>query len=168
MEEPGLFFRAYRQFSDRYTNTFLKFFGWQSMVVLKEADSFLRKGSWEAVERVEHSQAIQALKRSSILLANLSNENLNHCIPAKLYEYIAARRPILLIGPETGEAANIIHQTKTGRVVGFDSQEIYKVLEEYYYLWRHGFKRWNPDDDEISKFDGREQARQLAQVLKYK
>ena len=55
--------------------------------------------------------------KSHILLLTRSDEKGNEVIiPAKLFEYLAIRRPILALIPE-GEASKIIYQTKSGVVI---------------------------------------------------
>lgn len=165
MPNTGVFFRAYRQLSDKYENTFLRLLGWQSREIRNVAQNILRNGTWEIVARIEHKSAVQIMRESSILLGNLPNERCIHWIPGKLYEYLAAKRPILFIGPSEGNAAEIIRQTKSGKVVNYNDLTIYEALEYFYNNWQKGFQEWHPDFPAISQFDRRLQAANLAQIF---
>ena len=164
MTEPGLFFRAYRRFCDEQVDTTLRLVGWHSRSVQKAAEAILKNGSWEWIDRVDHREALRAMKKSTVLLANLANEKCSQ-VPGKLYEYLASWKPILLIGPKDGMAADIIRRTRTGKVAGYDEEEIYSALEELYQQWRSGQPTWDPDAAEISRFDRRVQAAQLARLF---
>jgi hypothetical protein len=49
-------------------------------------------------------------------------------LTGKLYEYLASRRPILAIGPEDGDAAQLLAETKAGQIVGFENKEKMKAI----------------------------------------
>jgi len=66
------------------------------------------------VPQVPRRQALRELLRSHVLLLLAGNQKMS--ISAKLYEYLAADRPILAISRE-GAAASIIQQLRAGSVV---------------------------------------------------
>lgn len=165
MADSGVFFRAYRRFSDQHNNTILRLVGWHSRAVHRSALSILKIGSWEHVERVGHLRAIREMRNSSALLANLPGESCDHWVPGKLYEYFAAGRPILLVGPVKGMAADLIRGTRTGKVAGFDEEEILQALETLYSHWNCGPSAWNPDLTAIAQFDRRAQTKRLAHLF---
>ncbi len=71
-----------------------------------------------------HREAIEKAASSAILLLALNNApNALGIAPGKLYEYLGLRRPILCIGPEDGDAADIIKRTGAGHVAGFENRE---------------------------------------------
>ena len=60
-------------------------------------------------------------------------------LPGKFFEYVASRKPILAIGPVDGDAANILHQSKTGAIKEHTDHEGIKTeLFGYYELWKSG------------------------------
>lgn len=165
MPDARVFFRAYRRLSERHPDTLLRLIGWHSRTVRKAAQSVLLKGSWETSPRVGHDSAISVMCNSSALLVNLPSEESDHWIPGKIYEYLAAKRPILFVGPLKGDAADIIRATVSGRVVGFNEEHIYEALKTLYDLWRSNFKGWRPNPTEIERYDRRVQAKQLAEIF---
>ena len=71
-----------------------------------------------------HGQAIRMAANSAILLLPLNNTpTVMGISPGKLYEYLAMQRPILCIGPASGDAAAIISQTQSGQTVDFEDQQ---------------------------------------------
>uniref|UniRef100_UPI0035637511 glycosyltransferase family 4 protein n=1 Tax=Mariniphaga sediminis TaxID=1628158 RepID=UPI0035637511 len=86
-------------------------------------ESFNLAGLASHVERigyVNHKKAIEFMYTSNILLLVIPNiENNLGILTGKLYEYLAVKRPILLIGPEQGDAAKIIHETNSGLVCDY-------------------------------------------------
>ena len=57
-------------------------------------------------------------------------------VPRKLYEYMAARRPVLCIAEPEGATARMVREYDLGWVVQNDYHEIIKVLKEIYGKWR--------------------------------
>ena len=118
MKEPGLFFRTYRRFCEDHVDTTLRLVGRHSRAVQRAAREILKNESWEQVDQVSHEEAVSKMQGSSVLLTNLASDECDHWVPGKLYEYLASRKPILLIGPKDGMAADIIRCTRTGKVAG--------------------------------------------------
>ena len=66
---------------------------------------------------VNHSRAIEMQKKASVLLLiEIDSEETKGIIPGKLFEYLAAKRSILAIGPEDWDAEKIISETGAGSV----------------------------------------------------
>jgi glycosyltransferase involved in cell wall biosynthesis len=73
-----------------------------------------------------------------LLLIN-DTPNAKVILPGKFFEYMAARRPILCIGPRDGDAAEVILETNAGYVSEKDDKEsIRKAINELYSRFRTG------------------------------
>jgi len=71
--------------------------------------------SIEHVEYVEHSQVFKYLNSSDALfLAIPEAKNNEGILTGKLFEYLAANKPIVCIGPPHGDAAAILHSCAIG------------------------------------------------------
>lgn len=86
----------------------------------------------------------------------------------KLYEYLAARRPILAAVPPNGSAAQLIREAGAGIVVAPDDAEgIRRGFQELVDEWRSG----NLDDltlppELVERISRRSRVRELAQLIK--
>jgi len=86
-----------------------------------------------------HRKALAHAAESAILLLPLNNTpNVMGITTGKLFEYMGLRRPVLCIGPPEGDAAKIIHETRSGVTVDFhDAERCREILLE----WAARFKK---------------------------
>lgn len=89
---------------------------------------------------IPHQEAIQLQKESQVLLLCIPNvKGSEGIITGKLFEYITADRPILMMGPKKGDAAKIIEETKTGFVCDFeDYSNLKSVILNLYSAYKSG------------------------------
>jgi glycosyltransferase involved in cell wall biosynthesis len=65
----------------------------------------------ERTGRVTHREAMQHMQRARVLLLLVNDTpNLMGILPGKLFEYVGTGRPILAVGPETGDVARVLDQ----------------------------------------------------------
>lgn len=73
---------------------------------------------------VSHRKAIQLQREANVLLLiEINSHTTKAIIPGKLYEYLAARRPILAIGPEGSDIEAIIDNTDSGSYHNYKEEE---------------------------------------------
>ncbi len=112
----------------------LKFTGKTDAAVF---ESLKQNGILENSEKTDymaHSEVVKLLIKSPILLLPLNDTpNVLGIVPGKLFEYLAAKRPIFAIGNENGDSAKIIKDANAGAMVGFKDEENTKkrILELY-------------------------------------
>ncbi len=88
---------------------------------------------------VSHRDAVHEMRRADALLLNVPDgPNAKTVLPAKVFEYLAARRPIVLVGPVGGACEPLLRRHRAGWCVGFDSLRIANVLETVFCKWRRG------------------------------
>ncbi|MEE4178043.1 MAG: glycosyltransferase family 4 protein [Bacteroides sp.] len=119
----------------------------------------------EKVDYLPHDQALAQASQSALLLLPLNDTpNVMGITPGKLYEYLALKRPILVIGPEEGDTARIIEETQSGKVTGFSDQEKVKVLLKGF---AEDFKQENLDSGNTGteKFSRKTLTKTLASIL---
>jgi len=87
---------------------------------------------------VTHEEAVKYQNGAQMLLLVINKTKNNKAIvTGKIFEYIAAGRPIICIGPKDGDAAEIIDKTSTGRVFDYDEiKELASHLKENYELYK--------------------------------
>ncbi len=72
---------------------------------------------------VSHSEALQNMSGAGVLLLLIPQTTDNKGIlTGKLFEYLRSGAPILGIGPADGDAAQILHETGTGRMFNPDDE----------------------------------------------
>jgi glycosyltransferase involved in cell wall biosynthesis len=86
-----------------------------------------------------HEEALQLQVNASVLILVLNDvPNAKGHIPGKLFEYLAAGRPIICVGPADGDAARILSETKSGKAFDFDDKAgMKKHLQHLYYNYVH-------------------------------
>lgn len=95
------------------------------------------KNNLELVEYMPHAEIVKQVPMSTVLLLPLNDTpNVAGVIPGKLFEYLAANRPILCIGDVNGDAANIIAECKAGFTCDFKNAAemknvLLKLFEQY-------------------------------------
>ncbi len=101
-------------------------------------ESIKKAGLTDNLERisfVEHKKCIQYMMKSQILLMPLNDTpNAMGIIPGKVFEYMAAKRPIFVIGPLEGDSAKLIRATNTGHVCHFKDKNGMKAKIYDYFL----------------------------------
>ncbi len=105
-------------------------------------DVFVRESlrEYQLLEKVQiqsylpHNEVVKEQMRAQVLLLLINRTPNAHLIlTGKLFEYMGAGRPILGIGPQDGDAAQILGKTGAGVMVGFDDEEhLKKTIQDYY------------------------------------
>ena len=87
-------------------------------------------------------------------------------ITGKLFEYFASGRPILALGPQEGDVASLLDETKTGHILAWgDVAGTSEFILELYEPWERGDPFGNASSSNITRFTRREQTRQLTDVF---
>ncbi len=145
----------------------LRFVGRFGSEVYEMFDKASFKDSIEIVNYVPHDKSIEYLMQSDamLLVVDESKES-EEIVPGKVYEYIGVQRPIITIAPENGAVAKLIKETKTGQVA--HQTEIGKIAEivfDYYKQWENDDWSYSPVIEEIQKYERKESAHRLAEIL---
>lgn len=107
------------------------------------------------IPHVSHSEVQLYQQRSRILMLFVNRSpNGKGVLTGKMFEYLAAKRPIMSIGPVDGDLAKIFSVPGLDNVIDFDDKEAMKsFVEEYYDLYKSG-------NDKVSSFDPTEYSRE--------
>jgi glycosyltransferase involved in cell wall biosynthesis len=110
---------------------------------------------------VGHATCLEMLAASHVLVAIQPGSSLQ--VPAKLYEYVGLRRPILALA-DGGAVARVIREARCGVVVSpRDVDAIAAALVDLY-LRRSTLHRSGLDDSVASRFDARLQSGLLERI----
>lgn len=117
---------------------------------------------------IPHNQVGQTQKNSTLLLLLLLPDTeirAKGLLTGKMFEYLASGRPILCIGPEDGDAANILSHTKAGVTVGFENKGKMKtVIKDLYQQYLVNGLPSN-ESQEIEKYSRKALAEEYAALL---
>ena len=104
----------------------IKLIGAVSQEVLDTIAVFSLNSYLNNLGYVSHAEAIAHQRKSQVLLLiEIDSEETKSIIPGKLFEYMVSNRPIIAIGPNGSDFAEIITNTNTG--VFFDYSEKVKL-----------------------------------------
>lgn len=115
---------------------------------------------------ISHNQVLDIQKKSQVLLVlEIDSIETRAIIPGKIFEYLAARRPILALGPKESDIEFIINQTGTGVFCDYNKEaEIKETLLSWYQKYK-GDKLVLVATD-INQYSRKNLTKKLAVVLK--
>ncbi|CAN5575223.1 glycosyltransferase family 4 protein [soil metagenome] len=169
--EPEAFILALKKVKEQNPNVKLKlrFVGILAETIKKFILSSGLESILEETGYVSHHDSVKYLFNSSVLLLiNPVVKNEDMVIPGKIYEYLAAKKPIINITKRTSDIARIIKEARAGetfeRNMGNDLTEHLNLL----------IKRWNEnkdldlpkDNNYYRQFSRKEETKILAKVIK--
>ena len=112
----------------------LKLIGAISQEVLDAISEFKLQDYVLNLGYVSHQEALEHQRKSQVLLLiEINSEETKSIIPGKLFEYMVSERPIIAIGPEDSDFAEIITSTNTGVFFMYDEKKRLKALLLDYY-----------------------------------
>ena len=125
------------------------------------------KDSLELIPTVPHEKAVEYLFNSTALFLVIPQfKNEKGLIPAKLFEYLASRKPIICLGPEDCEAAEIISKCGAGKTFNRDMQtQLSEYIKELVLKWKSD-KNIDIENKLLEKYTRSYQAGQLAAIIK--
>lgn len=146
-------------------NLKINFVGRIDYSVLDELEENQLSSFVTKTEYTPHSRTTKIMQASQLLLLSLNNTpNTRGVISGKLFEYMAAKRPILAIGKENGDAAKIITETGVGTVCDFGNKEKIKLeIKRMYELYKTG--SLNSNGTGIEKYSRKNKTAELAVLL---
>jgi len=133
--------------------------------VLEEINLLNFSNNLLKVSYLSHKEAIIRQQSSQVLLL-LINQSVNAkgFVTGKFFEYLAAKRPILAIGPTDGDVAAILSETSAGKIVGFnDYQATKKTVIDLYLQYKSG--KLNVDTKSIDRYSRKSLTGELSKIL---
>ncbi len=112
-----------------------------------------------------HPEAVAEQRNASVLLISLRREpEYASALPGKLFEYLAARRPVLGIGQPGSVMAEVVRGAGAGEVFDWEDEAgIRAFIDAAWDHFRKGEILENKED--ISRFDRKDLARQYVELL---
>ena len=134
--------------------------------VEKDIRKYNLEGVVSLYPKVPREIALDKQRESQILLLlNWTDPKEPGIYTGKLFEYLAAKRPILAVGGPRGVVTELLEETGAG-VHPLNYEELKKVLLGFYNEYKtYGYVPYKGNEEKISKYSHREMARRFADVL---
>ena len=120
----------------------------------------------EFLDYAPHHEAIRTMREAdALLLIAPFGPNCETVIAAKVFEYLAARRPIVLVGPRGGECERIVRSCRAGVTAPFEATSIAATLARVFDAWKVGRPLAGCDPSRLGIFSRVELTRSLASIF---
>jgi len=112
-----------------------------------------------------HEEALKKQEKAQILLLIEKNQKeTKGIIPAKLFEYMSAKRPILAIGPKDWDVCRLLKETKAGVCFTYEDEEKIKIyIKKQINLFLKG--KLQVETQGIDAFSRKKLTQQLAKII---
>jgi glycosyltransferase involved in cell wall biosynthesis len=139
--------------------------GFIGHAIVEEINSMGLKNNLKLFDHLSRMETLERMHRSQVLLLILNDmPNVNGRLPGKLFEYLASRRPVLVVGPEESDASKIITGSNAGSTCGFDDLEkTINTVKDLYSKFKSGKLISNETD--ISQYSNRNLTKKLSEFL---
>ena len=143
----------------------LKFVGRLDSSAREAIDKYNLSPYLNKIDFLLHKEVLLKQRQSQVLLLLINQtHNAGGILTGKFFEYLAAERPILAIGPIKGDVADILASSKAGQIIDFDDRSGLKdCILEYYAKYKTGQLQVNPTG--INSYSRYELTRKLAEVI---
>lgn len=133
--------------------------------VVEEINENNLKDNFVKIDYLPHNEAIAKQMSSQVLLLLINQtNNAKGIVTGKLYEYLAAHRPILGIGPTNGEVSEILTSTQGGGVIDSnDAKKMKEAILQYYKQYKN--HSLTVPTDSVEKFSRKNLTHDLANLL---
>lgn len=114
---------------------------------------------------VSHNNVVEFQNTADILLLiEIDKEITKAIIPGKVFEYLAARKPIIALGPKNADVTRIIQETHTGTYFNYNQKQELKreILERFHQQQEEPIGNL----EEIKKYHRSELTKDLATLIK--
>ena len=139
--------------------------GFIGHAIIDEIESLGLKRNLILFDHLSRRETLERMCRSQALLLILNDmPNVNGRLPGKLFEYLAARRPMIVIGPPESDASKIVAAVNAGYTCGFqDLEQTLMTIKELYAKFKNG--NLLPNETGISQYSNRNLTKKLAGYL---
>ncbi len=138
---PKVLWEALSELSDEYSEFSKKFtlrlIGKVDGAVHNDIQAFGLEHLVEVEDYVPHDEVVNLQQQSEALLLIINNTpNAAMILTGKLFEYIAAKRPIICLSPVKGDVKSVLEESQAGTFILYSQKD--RLKEELY----SQFKNW--------------------------
>jgi len=144
----------------------VRFYGPEAGWIDKQAERYGLTGIVRQFGIVLREIALEKQRESQLLLLLKWNDPKQRGVyTAKIFQYLAARRPVLAVGGFADVVDQLLDETKAG-VSGQTKEDIKALLLRFYQEYKStGAVSYSGDEAETSKYSHREMAKKFAAIL---
>lgn len=126
----------------------VQFVGKVDSSIIKEIENHRLKKHCKFHGYLQHEKGVEIMQRSQVLLLLVNQSpNAKGILTGKVFEYLAAKRPILALGPEGGDVENLILETQAGVFAQFNNEQ--DIKSKVNWLWKeyeNGYPSLSPSN----------------------
>jgi glycosyltransferase involved in cell wall biosynthesis len=143
----------------------IKLIGQVDFSVRQSIESYKLEDFVTFTEYLSHEDVRKVQSQSQVLLLLINNTpNAKLVVTGKIFEYMNSGRPILCIGPNDGDAANILSETKTGYTIDYkEKEELKNTIEKYYTQFKKGILK--SEGINLEKYSRKNLTKKLSEIL---
>ena len=133
--------------------------------VVESLNSLGLTNNVDLVGYLPHKQVAAIQLQSQILLLLVNNSpNAKGILTGKIFEYMAAKRPILAVGPKGGDIDNLLSETSAGILFDFDNtNEMLAGIAKLWTDYKGGWQHFNPSG--ADRYSRRNLTQRIANIL---
>ncbi|HOI82361.1 MAG TPA: glycosyltransferase family 4 protein [Synergistales bacterium] len=163
--DPSNLFKAIDLLGKDRGNVDVHFYGPNLGLVGDLAKKYGCEANVQVHDPIPYLESLRVQQQADILLLLLwDNPEEKGVFTGKVFEYLGARRPILIIGPEDNVASQTIIERRAG-IVATDPEAIAGHLKIWIENKKKGIPIESPPEEATKGFTREEQARKLAEFL---
>jgi len=152
-----------KEYGDNRIPWKIKFIG-VSQQELKSFQHYKSFSMCEFINRVPYDESL-VYQHSSTILLHLTHNSQKGIMTSKIFDYLAANRPILTVPGDNDCVDDLLKITKSGVSLS-DPKEIAEQLMAWYLQWMTtGEVMVNRDKTEIDKYSRQNQTRKLSELM---
>jgi len=117
----------------------------------------------EMVGYKPHSEIPKFQKSAQALLVMVPSSS-KEILTGKIFEYLAANRPIIAVGPVGGDLDNLLSETRAGMMLPSNSEpEIFEGLKWFWEGYKSGWSSFNPQN--VNQYSRKELTRKMSELM---
>ncbi|MDZ4712880.1 MAG: glycosyltransferase family 4 protein [bacterium] len=165
---PNIFFDVLKTKVQKYPEVkfIIRFVGNPAASVIHYIENIGLKNNLDLIPTVTHEKVTEYLLESTALLLVIPDiKNDKGILTGKLFEYLAAKKSVICIGPEDGDAAQIINECEAGKT--FDrnaSARLEEYLDDLIKAWKKNASL-DIQNEKYKKYSRRNQSKELARII---
>jgi hypothetical protein len=144
----------------------IHFFGYNEGWLITDVMKYHLENIVQIHGQISREESIQKQRESQVLLHLTWNDPIEKGVyTGKIFDYLAAKRPILAIGLYQSVVTDLLKQTHAGLQVSSDSEIKDSILQFYREYEENGSVKYSGMQSEIERYSHREMAKKFADVL---